>query len=161
LISDGVIRDLRLRGVVPNYSVKRVQSKPPERTMSIHEYRGIDVVDAVISPLFVASTIAVTAIGTITLFGYGFTEPIYTAAGTDITIGWILGTIALAIAFGTNQIDTNAWNETELAVVGSMLMAHFAVAFVPIVRDPVTSNQVVAVPFVMLMAAGYYLIAYY
>lgn len=129
--------------------------------MSIHEYGGIDVIDALVSPLFVASTIAVTALGTISVAGYGFSDALFTASGTDITIGWVLGTIALVAAFATNQVNFNGFNQVEMYVVVGMLSAHFAVAFVPLVRDPITSSQILAVPFVMLMAAGYYLIAYY
>jgi len=127
----------------------------------VHEYQGIDPIDAVLSPLFVASTLATTGIATISVLGYGFGDTLFTATGATVSVGWVLGAIALLGAYATNQVNFEGFDEMELAIVGAMVVVHLGVAFVPVVRDAVQSSQVLGIPVVVLMAAGYYLIAYY
>ena len=127
----------------------------------VHEYQGIDPIDAILSPLFVASTLATTGLATVSVLGFGFGESIFTASGATVTLGWLLGAVALLGAYLTNQVNFAGFDEQELAIVGGMVVVHFATAFVPIVRDAVQDSQLIGIPIVMLMAAGYYLIAYY
>ena len=142
--------------------IKYPRSKPRDRTMSIvHQYKGIDPIDSILSPAFVASTLTTTGIATISLLGFGFADPLIEASGASLTVGWVVGAVALLGAFATNQTNFRGLDDTELAVVGGMLVVHVGVALIPLVRDFVTSSEVVAIPVVMLQAAGYYLIAYY
>jgi hypothetical protein len=129
--------------------------------MSVHEMGEIDLLDSILSPMFVAAALAGTGIATISIMGVGFADPLMAAQGSEITVSLVLGLAALGAAFATNQVGPDDWDNTELGVVLLALLLMVAVSVVPIVRELVYGSPLFALPIVIVESAAYYLIAYY
>lgn len=131
--------------------------------LNLHKVGEIDWIDALLSPVFLISTLAFTEAVTFTFnwISFDLNEVLWSGSGAEITMAMVLGLGCLAVAYGTNQISVDDWNQTETAIVAGVVVLHFAIAFVPAISDLVLQNVWVGVIVVLVNSAGYALVAYY
>jgi len=88
----------------------------------------IDLLDGILSPMFVAAGLAGTGIATISILSVGFSDPLVAAEGSEITVVLMLGLAALGAMFATNQVGADDWNNVELGVILLALLLMVAVS---------------------------------
>jgi hypothetical protein len=131
--------------------------------LSVHQFGEIDWIDAALSPLFLIATLSMTGIVLLEIVPLkeSLDMVIFQGNGALLTLDIVLGAAALLIAYSTNQVHYDDWNPEEAVVVGVVVVLHLGVAFIPIIRDLVTTNVYVGLFVTVINAAGYALIAYY
>jgi hypothetical protein len=129
--------------------------------MAIHQYGEIDLVDSLLSPVFVLATAVAFGVGTFTILGYDFASTVFADGGVEVTWAFVFGASALIIAYATNQVNYDDWDELELAVVIFAAGSHLLIALVPLVRDMVVGSDIIGLIALILNGAAYYLVAYY
>lgn len=129
--------------------------------MAIHQYGEIDLVDSLLSPVFVLATAVAFGVGTFSILGYDFAATVFSDGGVEVTWSLIFGAGALLIAYATNQVNYDDWDELELGVVAFAFISHLLIALVPLVRDAVVGSDIFGLIALILNGAAYYLVAYY
>ncbi|WP_265109618.1 hypothetical protein [Halosolutus halophilus] len=132
---------------------------------SIKNHKGVDLIDAVLAPLFVAATLAMSGIGTIGIdnpITFYMSDALYSASGTEITWGFAIAMIAVGIAWFSNEArEWDDFSQEQAALVTGMVVMNVATALVPAVNDAMNGYWYAGLLLVMLNGAGYYLLAYY
>lgn len=131
--------------------------------MKNHE--GVDLIDAVLAPLFVAATLAMSGLGTIGIdspITFYLGDALYSASSVEITYAFIFSMIIIGIAWLSNEArDFSDFSQEQGAVVGGMVLLNLAVALVPPVGAAMAAYWYAGLLLIMFNGAGYYLIAYY
>jgi len=132
---------------------------------SFKNHKGVDFIDAVLAPLFVAATLSLSGLGTIGLdnpVSFYLSDVLYSAAGTEITWAFVLTMVALGIAWFSNEArEWDDFSEEQAGIVAGMVLLNLFSAIVPAVSSALSSYWYVGVLMLFLNGAGYYLIAYY
>ncbi|MFC6716268.1 hypothetical protein ACFQGT_07815 [Natrialbaceae archaeon GCM10025810] len=135
----------------------------PLSSMKNHE--GVDLIDALLAPLFTASTLVMAGIGTIGIdapIEFYLSDVLYSASGTEINWAFVFTMSTLAVAWISNEArDWSDFSQEQAAVVGGMFLLNLFAAIVPAVADALSAYWYAGLLLVSLNAAGYYLIAYY
>lgn len=126
---------------------------------------GVDLLDALLAPLFVASSLVMGGLATIGIdapVAFYLDDVLYAAEGTEITWAFIFTMSVLVIAWVSNEArDLDDFSQEQLAVVAGMVVMNLFAAIVPAVESAMSSYWYAGLLLVMLNGAGYYLIAYY
>ncbi len=129
------------------------------------KHKGVDLIDAVLAPLFVAATLSLSGLGTIGLdnpITFYMSDVLYSASGTEITWGFVFSMIALGVAWFSNEArDFSDFSQEQAAIVALMVVLNLFSAIVPAVSSALESYWFAGVFLLFLNGAGYYLIAYY
>ncbi|QLG51081.1 hypothetical protein [Natrinema halophilum] len=131
----------------------------------LKNHEGVDFIDAVLAPLFVAATLSLSGLGTIGLdnpISFYLSDVLYSASGTEITWAFIFTMVALGVAWTSNEArEWDDFSEEQAAIVGGMVLLNLFSAIVPAVSSAIESYWYVGVLLLFLNGAGYYLISYY
>ncbi len=131
----------------------------------LKNHEGVDFIDALLAPLFVAATLSLSGLGTIGLdnpVSFYLSDVLYSAAGTEITWAFIITMASLIIAWFSNEArDWDDFSEEQAAIVASMVLLNLFSAIVPAVGNALETYWYVGVLLLMINGAGYYLISYY
>ncbi len=126
---------------------------------------GVDLIDAILAPLFVAATLSLSGLGTIGIdnpISFYLGDVLYSAAGTEITWAFVFTVITLGIAWFSNEArDWSDFSQEQAALVGGMVILNLFSAIVPAVAAALATYWYVGVLLLMVNGAGYYLISYY
>jgi hypothetical protein len=128
--------------------------------LELHQEGSADLIDSLLSPAFVAASLASTGIATISLLGTGMGDSLWSSAGSHITIGMVVALFALGVAFITNEPDWDDLQGVEagIPVAGAVLV--MATGLVPPLNDVLTSEPVFGIPVVVIESATFYYVAY-
>lgn len=125
---------------------------------------GIDLLDSLLAPLFVAATFVVSGLGTIGIddpFDWYMSDAIYSAHGTEFTWAFVITMIVIATAWVSNdQTSLDDYTDEELAVMLAMFILNILAALVPAVNIALASYWWLGLFTIMLNGAGFYLLAY-
>ncbi|MFC7115842.1 hypothetical protein ACFQH2_14025 [Natronoarchaeum sp. GCM10025703] len=125
---------------------------------------GIDLIDALLAPLFVLATFSTAAVGTVQLYdpiNWGFEDVLYAAGGSEITLGFVITMITIVTAWVTNgQTSVDDFTDMETIVLLLAVVLNISMALVPVVSGAVVSQWFLGWFLVMLNGAAFYLIAY-
>lgn len=125
---------------------------------------GIDLIDAVLAPLFVLATFSTAAVGTVTLFdpiNWGFQDILWAAGGTEITLGFVITMVTIFTAWVTNgQTTIDDFTDMETIVFLLALVLNISMALIAVVSSTITAQWFLGWFLVMLNGAAFYLIAY-
>ena len=125
---------------------------------------GIDLIDAVLAPLYVLATFSTAAVGTVTLYdpiNWGFEDVLYAASGSEVTLGFVITMITIVTAWLTNgQTSIDDFTDAETIVLLLAIVLNVAMALVPMVSSVVEAQWFLGWFLVMLNGAAFYLIAY-
>ena len=131
---------------------------------NIRSKDGIDLIDSLLAPLFVAATFVVSGLATIGIddpFHWYLGDAFYSAHGTEFTWAFILSMIIIGTAWITNEQATlDDYTNEELAVMLAMLLLNVLAALVPAIAVAIQAYWWLGVFIVMLNGAGFYLLAY-
>ena len=130
---------------------------------SLHTKGGFDLQDLLGAPAFGLAAVVISGIGTFTMFGFNFSETLFSYSSLDVSIAMLVAVALLGLSWTTNRAgdDWGDLDEIESAAVGSGLVLLLGMAVVPAVRDFVlTGNATGTVAFVLLSAA-YTVVAWY
>ncbi len=126
---------------------------------------GVDLIDAILAPLFVAATLSMSGLGTIGLdnpISFYLGDVLYSAAGTEITWAFIFTMVTLLVAWFSNEArDWSDFSQEQAALVAGMVLLNLFSAIVPAVAAALATYWYVGVLLLMVNGAGYYLISYY
>ena len=124
---------------------------------------GIDLIDALLAPLFVLATFSTAAVGSLELYdpiNWGFDDILYAAGGSEITLGFVVTMVTIVAAWVTNAPDIDDLTEVETIVLLLAVVLNVSMALVPLVSNTVESQWFLGWFLVMLNGAAFYLIAY-
>ena len=125
---------------------------------------GIDLIDAVLAPLFVLATFSTAAVGSLDLYdpiNWGFEDVLYAASGSEITLGFVITMITIVTAWLTNgQTSIDDFTDAETIVLLLAIVLNVAMALVPMVSSVVEAQWFLGWFLIMLNGAAFYLIAY-
>lgn len=131
---------------------------------NIRSKEGIDLIDSLLAPLFVAATLVVSGLGTIGIdepFKWYLADAIYAAHGTEFTWAFIITMVTIATAWLTNEQATlEDYSDEELAVMLSMFILNILAALVPAINVAIAAYWWMGLFTIMLNGAGFYLLAY-
>jgi len=126
---------------------------------------GVDLIDAIVAPLFVAATLSMSGLGTIGLdnpITFYLSDVLYSASGTEITWAFVLTLASLGIAWFSNEArDFDDFSQEQAGIVATMVLLNVFSAIVPAVASALETYWYVGVLLLFVNGAGYYLIAYY
>ena len=129
-------------------------------TMSRQQWAQI--LDSVMSPLYIAATFVLTGIASISVLGISMSDSLVSASGSEISIALVIAVGVVTAAYLLNEsVDWSEWDSLEMALVGAMLVLNIGIGLVPIVRDAVTGSQWIGIAVVVLNGGAYYLVAYW
>jgi hypothetical protein len=125
---------------------------------------GIDLIDAVLAPLFVLASFSTAAVGSMTLYdpiNWGFEDVLYAASGSEITLGFVVTMITIVTAWVTNgQTSLDDFTDVETITLLLAIVLNLSMALIPMVSSAVESQWFLGWFLVMLNGAAFYLIAY-
>ena len=151
--------------VTAGETVVRYIMATANRLSAFKNHKGVDFIDAVLAPLFVAATLSMSGLGTIGLDNpvtFYLSDALYAAHGTEITWAFIFTMTTIGIAWFSNEArDWDDFSQEQAGVVGAMVLLNFLSAVVPAVSAAMATYWYAGVLLVMINGAGYYLIAYY
>ncbi|MCL9812583.1 hypothetical protein [Natranaeroarchaeum aerophilus] len=125
---------------------------------------GIDLIDAVLAPLFVLASFSTAAVGSLELYdpiNWGFEDILYAAGGSEITLGFVVTMITIVTAWVTNgQTSVDDFTDVETITLLLAIVLNVSMALVPLVSNTVEAQWFLGWFLVMLNGAAFYLIAY-
>lgn len=123
-------------------------------------YGRVDVSDAVLSPLFVASSLVAFGVGTITVSSFDLSAEFTSLGAESISWAFMISVAVLGIAYATNKPSLDKLDEREMGAFVGTLVLVVGVEFVPALADLITGNELVGILAVMVSAAGYFVLSY-
>ncbi|AHG00326.1 hypothetical protein HALLA_17495 [Halostagnicola larsenii XH-48] len=130
---------------------------------NIRSKHGIDLIDSLMAPIFVAATLVLSGLGTVSIdepFSWAMSDAIYAAQGTEFTWAFVISLIVLVSAWATNENQLDDFTDEETAVVAAMAAILVLSALVPAISSAIESYWWLGAFIVMLNGAGFYLLAY-
>ena len=129
----------------------------------LHSVGSIDLLDYILAPVFVLSSVSMTGVGAFTVLGYGFSDVLWSLSGAELTLGFILGALALVAAWVSNRAGDrwDDFDDFESAAIVLGLVSMVGMVFVPVFRELVLGNEVVGIVVVLIHSAAYTVIGYY
>ena len=124
---------------------------------------GIDLIDSVLAPVFVAATLSMTGLATIALEfpAIGMGDVLYSAHGTEVTLSFVVAMVTMLTAWLTNgQTSREDLTDMEFVIVLMMVILNILAALVPAVSVTVASLWYIGYFMVFLNGAGFWIISY-
>jgi hypothetical protein len=127
--------------------------------------QGVDLLDAVLAPFFVAATFVTGGLATVGLdqpITFYLDSVLYSASGLEVTLATVITFIVLGTAWFSNEAtDWDEFNDVQAVIVGGMFALNAAIPLIPALSNAIDSLWYVGIFMVMLNGAGYYLISYW
>lgn len=131
----------------------------------LKNHEGVDLIDSILAPLFVAATLSMSGLGTIGLdtpITFYLGDVLYNAAGIEITWAFVFTMLTLGVAWFSNEArDWDDFSQEQAGIVGSMVLLNLFSAIVPAVSTALGTYWYAGVLLLFVNGAGYYLISYY
>ena len=126
-----------------------------------NEAGSIDIIDAVLIPFFMASSMVVTGIGIVSLAGYSLSDPAFSAGGETLTWAFLGAVTALVLAYMSNSPNLSDLEQEETIAVAGTLLIIVGAEFVPAFDSLLGSHPAVALVATLITGIGFYVVAYY
>jgi len=126
---------------------------------------GVDLIDAIVAPLFVAATLSMSGLGTIGLdnpITFYLSDVLYSASGPRLP-GRSCSRWPRSVSRGsrTRRGTFDDFSQEQAGIVATMVLLNVFSAIVPAVASALETYWYVGVLLLFVNGAGYYLIAYY
>ncbi len=132
---------------------------------SVKNYEGVDLIDAILAPLFVAATLVMSGLATVGIdapITFYLSDVLFASAGTEISWAFVFTMVVIMVAWFSNEArDWSDFSQEQAALVGGMVLLNVFTAIVPAVASAMESYWIAGFLLLFLNGSGYYLIAYY
>ena len=123
----------------------------------------VDLVDAVIAPLYVLST--AISVGLVTQFALSVpwspADVVTTLGGVEVTWALLIAVGALGTAYATNRPDLNEFSQNETAFLIVGMLVSVGNTLVPLIDTVVSYHPVTQALTIVVGSAAYFMLAYY
>lgn len=120
----------------------------------------IDVEDAILAPLFTMGAAVQNGFADVTIFGTSLSSALTSLGGTSISWAFLIGLLALLIAYATNQPDLDDMDQMETGLALGTVGLVLGVTFVPAINSFILSNDFIGLVVLAVEAAGFYALSY-
>jgi len=111
------------------------------------EINLIDLIALMIVPFFAGAIFGVVSFEVSVFGGYNFTEPIWTIAGADISLGILLVVGSVVWILLTNEFTGSDYEPVEFAMIGFALLSPVLFVFVPAFESLVMWHDLMQIMF--------------
>lgn len=118
--------------------------------MSSYDFDGLDIP---FLALFALMGVVTTGIGSLSLFGIGFGDTLFSALGFDASYAFAGSVLSLVAIGATNEIDPTDLEMEQRALLGAALFVMVIQQWVPEVNNAITGSDPIGLA-VFLLEAG-------